>query len=105
MNKDKLSLENMFKIGRPECAITFGIIGFVVTAMLLLLGVWKSILLVAVVAICAFIGGVKEKREAFNRFIDFITFNKATTKSVYHHEEDFKEKVRKALQDDKNDEQ
>lgn len=60
----------VFTPGTPECAIACGLLGIVVALMLLSIGVWKTLLIVVLVAIGAFIGGVKDKKAFIRKLID-----------------------------------
>ena len=55
--------KNMFKVGTPECAITFAVIAMVLALFFLLLGFWQTLLVAALILVGAFIGGVKDKKE------------------------------------------
>ena len=56
-------VKNMFKVGTPECAITFAVVAMVMALLFLLLGFWQTLLIVALILLGAFIGGVKDKKE------------------------------------------
>ena len=47
--------QNMFRIGTPECAVSFGVIAMVLALLFLLLGFWQTLLIAALVALGAFI--------------------------------------------------
>ena len=55
--------KNMFKVGTPECAITFAVIAMVLALLFLLLGFWQTLLIAALIVVGAFVGGVKDKKE------------------------------------------
>ena len=55
--------KNMFKVGTPECAIFFGVAAMVLALMFLVAGFWETLLIIALVLVGAFIGGVKDKKE------------------------------------------
>lgn len=61
-------VQRVFTPGTVECAVACGILGILVAVMLLTIGIWKTLLIVALVALGAFLGGVKDKK-AFIRKI------------------------------------
>lgn len=71
-NRDSF-FENMCKIGTPQCAIFFAVIAMILGLLLLWVGFWKTVLLALLMAVGAFLGGVKDKRQwlknAANRVI------------------------------------
>lgn len=62
--------QNMFRIGTPECAVSFGVIAMVLALLFLLLGFWQTLLIAALVALGTFIGGVKNKKEWLRALIN-----------------------------------
>ena len=71
-DKSKEYLQNMFKVGTPECAISMGLAGLVLGVMFLLLGFWQTILVALIVIVFAFLGGVKEKKAFVAKFVNRI---------------------------------
>ena len=61
-------VKRVFTPGTVECAVACGILGILVAIMLLTIGVWKTLLIVVLVALGVFLGGVKDKK-AFIRKI------------------------------------
>lgn len=55
--------KKMFKIGTPECAVTFALVAMVLALLVLLLGFWQTLLVAVLALVGAFIGGVKDKKE------------------------------------------
>lgn len=68
MNKDKLQL--MFKIGTPECGVFCAVCGAVLAALLLAIGLWKTLFIFVCAAIGLFIGLVEDKKGAVRRLVD-----------------------------------
>lgn len=70
-DKVKAFTENMFKIGTFECAAFCGVTALVVAVLILLLGFWQTVLVLAFLLLGLFLGGVKDKknwlRNAINR--------------------------------------
>ena len=64
-NKFNAFMRNIFKIGTPECAITFAIAARVLAVVFLLVGFWQTLLILALMLVGAFLGGVKNKKEWF----------------------------------------
>lgn len=73
MSDKKIStfFRNAFKVGTPECAIAFAVIAMILAILFLLVGFWKTVLILALMLIGAFVGGVSNKKERilalFNR--------------------------------------
>ena len=61
--------KRLFTPGTVECAIGCGLLGVGVALLLLWIGVWKTLLIVVLVAIGVFIGGVKDKKAFINRIL------------------------------------
>ena len=68
MNKDRLQL--MFKIGTPECGAFCAVCGAVLAALLLAIGVWKTLFIAFCAALGLLIGLVEDKRGALRRLLD-----------------------------------
>ena len=56
-------VKKMFKVGTPECAITFAVIAMLLALLFLAVGFWRTLLIVLLILLGAFIGGVKDKKE------------------------------------------
>ncbi len=65
MRDEKGPFSKIFTPGTVECAIACAIIGVLTALLLLWAGFWKTLLVVALVAVGAFIGGVRDKKEFF----------------------------------------
>lgn len=63
-------LKNMFKVGTPECAISFAVIAMVLAVLFLLVGFWQTLLILLLMLVGAFLGGVKEKKKFFLNIIN-----------------------------------
>lgn len=62
-------IKRVFTPGTVECAIACGLLGIIVALLLLWIGVWKTLLIVILVAIGVFIGGVKDKRAFLSKLL------------------------------------
>lgn len=60
-------MKRVFTPGTVECAIACGLLGVIVALLLLWIGVWRTLLIVVLVAIGVFIGGVKDKKAFIRR--------------------------------------
>ena len=61
--KCKAFMQNMLKVGTPECAVFSGVVAMVAAVLILLLGFWETVLVALLAALGAFVGGVKDKKE------------------------------------------
>lgn len=61
--------KRVFTPGTIECAIACGLVGVLVALLLLWIGVWKTLLIVVLVGIGLFVGGVKDKRAFFQKLL------------------------------------
>lgn len=61
-NKPNGFLKNMCKIGTPECAIFFAVAAMVLAILFLSLGFWNTVLVLLIMGLGAFLGGVKDKK-------------------------------------------
>lgn len=69
-NKFTTFMRNMFRIGTPECAIAFAVIAMVLAVLFLLVGFWQTLLILGLMLVGAFLGGVKEKKKWFQGIIN-----------------------------------
>lgn len=76
--KWKGSLRNMLKVGTPECAVFCAAAAMVLALLLLLIGFWKTLLVVLIVCVGAFIGGVKDKKQFISRLVNRLFPPRAT---------------------------
>ena len=56
--------------GTPQAAIFYGVIGLIVALLLLLIGFWKTLLVVVCCLAGVFLGSVKDKAGFFRRVMD-----------------------------------
>jgi len=70
MSEKDSFFKKVFTKGTPHCAVACALLGIAVALLLLWVGVWRTLLMVALVAVGAFIGGVKEKKEFLNSLIE-----------------------------------
>lgn len=68
--KNGFDAKNALKIGTPECAVFMALTAMLVAVLILLAGFWGTVLLVAFIALGAFIGGVKDKKKAIADLIN-----------------------------------
>ncbi len=66
----KSVFSNVFTIGTPECAIFFSVAAMVLALLILTVGFWKAVLIAALRAVGAFLGGVKDKRQCLKNVIN-----------------------------------
>lgn len=67
--RNKKFLRQLFTVGTPHCAAACVLAGVFIALIALWAGIWRALLVVAVVAVGAFVGGVKEKKQFFRKFI------------------------------------
>lgn len=63
-------LKDMLTIGTPACGLLCGAAGVAIAALLLSIGLWKTLFVVALAAIGAFVGGVKDKRGFIRKVVN-----------------------------------
>ena len=63
-------MKKMFKVGTPECAISFAVITMVLAILFLMVGFWRTLLILLLMAVGAFLGGVKDKKQFFLNIIN-----------------------------------
>lgn len=63
----------VFTPGTAECAVACGLVGVLVALLLLGIGFWKTLLIVALVGVGIFIGGVKDKRAFVQKIVSRFT--------------------------------
>ena len=64
--------KNIFKVGTPECAIFFALVAMVLALLFLALGFWQTLLIVVLVLLGLFIGGVKDKKAFLGSLVNKI---------------------------------
>lgn len=77
-NRPNSFFKSMFKIGTPECAITFSLLAMLLAVLYLLLGFWKTLLIAVLMLLGGFLGGVKNKKEFITRQVNRLFPPKAT---------------------------
>lgn len=63
-------LRSLMETGTPACGLLGGIIGVVIAALLLSIGVWKTLFVVVLGAVGLFLGGVKDKPGAVKALVN-----------------------------------
>ena len=71
-SKVKNFMKNMFRIGTPECAISFALVAMVLAVMFLVVGFWQTLLIMGLMLVGAFLGGVKDKKQWFLNLLNKI---------------------------------
>ncbi len=77
-NRPNSFFRNMFRIGTPECAITFSLLAMLLAVLYLLLGFWKTLLIAVLMLLGGFLGGVKNKKEFISSQINRLFPPKST---------------------------
>lgn len=73
-NKSKFEqmMQKVFKIGTPECAIFCCVLALVMAILFLSIGFWKTLLIVVMLVVALFIGGVSDKKATFQKAADKV---------------------------------
>lgn len=95
--------KNMFKVGTAECAIFFAVVAMVLALMFLVAGFWETLLIAALIAVGAFIGGVKDKKEWIRNAVNRIAPAKQAP-SYKEKEEEIAKAVHEVLEKDNEEE-
>lgn len=95
MNKFEETLKKVFKPGTSQGKFSFGALFFLAGLLFVLLGFWKTLLVVALTAIGVFIGSAESLGKATSNLIDKV-YPPKNQKVVYTKED--LEKVRKATE-------
>lgn len=72
MKDFKWLLQEITQPGTPQAALFCGVIGVVVAMLILIIGFFKTLLIVLCCAIGLFIGGVKDKKAFVLQLISFF---------------------------------
>lgn len=72
MKDFKWLLQEITQPGTPQAALFCGVIGVVVAMLILIIGFFKTLLIVICCAIGLFIGGVKDKKAFIQQLISFF---------------------------------
>lgn len=70
MSKLSDTTKKMVTPGTPVCAATFAVIGVVLAVLLLTIGLWKTLFILAFGAVGALIGGIANKKEAVRNAVN-----------------------------------
>jgi len=68
--RNKRFLEKVLTVGTPHCAVACALAAVFIALIGLWAGFFRALLFVAVFALGVFIGGVKDKKQLFQRFFD-----------------------------------
>ena len=71
-SKFETMMQKIFKIGTPECAIFCCVIALIMGILFLSIGFWKTLLIVALLVVALFIGGVSDKKGTFKKAADKV---------------------------------
>ena len=72
LSKFELFMKKAFKPGNPECAIFCVIIALITAILFLTIGFWSTLLIMALVVVALFIGGVSDKKGTFKKAADKV---------------------------------
>ena len=72
MKDFKWLLQEIMQPGTPQAALFCGVIGVVVAMLILIIGFFKTMLIVLCCAVGIFIGGVKDKKAFLVRLISYF---------------------------------
>lgn len=65
-------LREMTTWGTPACGLFCGVCGIVLAVLLLAIGFWKTVFVVLLCALGAFLGGVKDKEAFLRRVVNRV---------------------------------
>lgn len=68
----KWLLQEIMQPGTPQAALFCGVIGVVVAMLILIIGFFKTMLIVVCCAIGLFVGGVKDKKAFIQKIVSFF---------------------------------
>ena len=95
--------KNMLKIGTAECAIFFAVMAMVLALLFLIAGFWQTLLILALVLVGAFIGGVKDKKEWIRNTVNRL-FPAKQAPAYREKNEEIAKAVHEALEKDNEEE-
>lgn len=72
LSKFELFMKKAFKPGNPECAIFCVVIALITAILFLTIGFWSTLLIMLLVVIALFIGGVSDKKATFKKAADKV---------------------------------
>lgn len=70
MNKLTDTLRAMFRPGSALCAVTYAALGVILAVLLLTIGFWKTLFILAFAAVGAVLGGVSQKKEVIRNAVN-----------------------------------
>ena len=71
-NRQDRFIDNICRIGTPECAIFSAVIAMVLALLFLSIGFWKTVLVAVLMAVGAFLGGVKDKKQMVKNLVNRV---------------------------------
>lgn len=92
-SKFELMMKKAFKPGNPECAIFCCILALIMAILFLTIGFWKTLLIMGLLVVALFIGGVGDKKAMFKKAANKV----APAKDKVYKMKDLR--VEKALQE------
>lgn len=95
-------MRNLFKVGTPECAISFAVIAMILAILFLLVGFGKTLLILGLMLIGAFLGGVKDKKKWFQGIINKL-FPPKNSIAYRETNPELEKAVRDSLETEKNE--
>ena len=72
LSKFELFMKKAFKPGNPECAIFCVVIALITAILFLTIGFWSTLLIMVLVVVALFIGGVSDKKASFKKAADKV---------------------------------
>ena len=72
LSKFELFMKKAFKPGNPECAIFCVVVALITAILFLTIGFWSTLLIMALVVVALFIGGVSDKKASFKKAADKV---------------------------------
>ena len=63
-------LRGLLETGTPACGLLGGVLGVVIAALLLSIGIWRTLFVVLLGAVGLFMGGVKDKPAAVKALVN-----------------------------------
>ncbi|MEA5000111.1 MAG: DUF2273 domain-containing protein [Candidatus Limiplasma sp.] len=69
---DSQSKNNWFNIGTPKCGLLLGACGIAIAFMLIFLGFWNTVLVIALFLLGYWFGAIQGKSSAIKNFINKV---------------------------------
>ena len=70
MKTTEEKIREWLRPGTPQCGVLCALLGAVVAFLLLWAGFWKTLFIVLLAALGAFLGGVQDKKESIRRVVN-----------------------------------